>query len=173
MTKHLYRTLQTGLVFLTIAVIGTAFYLQYVIGLQPCPLCLMQRFCALMLAVICLVSVFQQTLERARVGTIFQMLFALFGLFFAARQLWLQHLPVGQAPACIPDFSVLIHYFPWTDVLHALLWGAGDCSEVSWKWLGFSMAAWSALYFFMIILVSGFIFFQQGVSLICVKKKSK
>ena len=71
------------------------------------------------------------------------------------------------------NYTNSIHYFPWKDILHALLWGAGDCAEVTWKWLGLSMAAWSALYFFVVLLVSGFIVFRLGTSFWCVKKKSK
>ena len=173
MTKHLYQTLQKGLLLSTLLVIVSVFYSQYVGGFQPCPLCLMQRFCAFILVVIFLIGVCQSTLVSAKILSCFQMTGAILGLFFAFRQLWLQHLPIGQAPACIPDLSVLIHYFPWTDVMHALFWGAGDCSEVTWKWLGLSMATWSALYFLIILVVGGYIFYQLGQPVIGVKKKLK
>lgn len=173
MTKHLYRTLQKGLLLSTILVIVIAFYSQYVGGFQPCPLCLMQRFCVFILGVIFLIGACQLTLVSARILSGLQMAFAMLGLFVAFRQLWLQHLPIGQAPACIPDFSVLIHYFPWMDVVHALVWGAGDCSEVTWRWLGLSMATWSALYFLIMLVIGGYIFYQLGQPVIGVKKKPK
>ena len=170
MTKPFYRSLQAGLLLLTILVIGWAYYLQYVGGFQPCPLCLTQRFFVFILVVIGMVGVCQQSLERVKIISGSQILAALIGLIFAVRQLWLQHLPVGQAPACIPDFGVLIRYFPWMDVMHALFWGAGDCAEVAWKWLGLSMAGWSALYFLMMLIVSGFVFFRLRQPLMRGKK---
>lgn len=173
MTKHWYRTLQYGLLLLTIMVIATAFYLQYIGGLLPCPLCLMQRLFIFILLLLIIIIVRQSNLERVRIFSAFQMFFAFIGLSFAARQLWLQHLPVGLAPACVPDFSVLIQYFPWKDIVRSLIWGAGDCSEIPWAWLGLSMAAWSALYFIIMFVVSGFIFFQLGSSINRVEKKTK
>lgn len=154
MTKYTYQKVQNCLSLLTFFILGTSFYLQYMRGLQPCPLCLMQRFCLILLLLSCVIGVCSSTLRLSRVITVFQILFSIAGLFFAGRQLWLQSLPVGQAPACIPDFNVLIRYFPWKDILHALLWGAGDCAEVTWKLLGLSIAAWSALYFLFILIVS-------------------
>lgn len=155
MSKRAYRRLQSLLLLATILVLWSAFYFQFVGGLHPCPLCLMQRFCAFMFAMFCLMGLCLSTRGRGRVVAIFQMLFTAAGLFFAIRQLWLQSLPAGQAPACLPGLDILIHYFPWQDVFLALFWGTGDCAEVTWTLLGLSMPAWAALYFFMMLLVSG------------------
>ena len=160
MSKRFYRYAQCLLLFVTMVALGTGFYLQYVRGLQPCPLCLMQRFCMFLLLLFCLMGASLTTSKRGKIVAVFQMLVAVAGLFFATRQLWLQSLPVGQAPACIPDFDVLIRYFPWQDILHALVWGAGDCAEVTWKLLGFSLAAWGLLYFLTIAVAGGIVFFM-------------
>lgn len=159
MSKRSYRFVQSLLLLLTIFVLGTGFYLQYGRGLQPCPLCLMQRFCIFLLLLFCLMGACLTTLKRGKPVAIFQVLTALAGVFFASRQLWLQSLPVGQAPACIPDLDVLMRYFPWRDVLHALLWGAGDCAEVTWRLLGLSMAAWGLVYFLLMVITGGVVFF--------------
>jgi disulfide bond formation protein DsbB len=159
MNEKTYRLVQGLLLLLSILVLGAGFYLQYARGLQPCPLCLMQRFCIFLLTLFCLMGACLSMLKRGRMVAILQMLGALGGLFFAGRQLWLQSLPVGQAPACIPDLDVLIRYFPWKDVFHALVWGAGDCAEVTWKLLGLSMAAWGFLYFLMMLVAGAVVFF--------------
>lgn len=145
MTKLMYRRVQYFLVLITVSVLFFSFYAQFVLGLQPCPLCLMQRICIFVLLGIMGLSLV--TLQRARIITLLQVFFACAGLFFALRQLWLQSLPPGAAPACMPGLNILIHYFPWQDVARALLWGSGDCAEVTWNFLGISMAGWSALYF--------------------------
>ena len=159
MSMQVYRRLQFLLLLSAILVLWAAFYFQYVVGLQPCPLCIVQRFCAFAFALFCFVGLCLSVRRRVRALVALQMLFAIAGLFFALRQLWLQSLPAGQVPACLPGLDVLIHYFPWHDVLIALLWGSGDCAEVTWRLLGFSMPAWTALYFLTMFFASGFLFF--------------
>ena len=158
MSKRVYRRLQGLLLLSTILVLWAAFYFQFVHGLQPCPLCLMQRYCALLFGMLSMMGLCLSTRSRGKVVGIFQMLFAAAGLFFALRQVWLKSLPSGEVPACLPGLDVLIHYFPWRNILLALFWGTGECAEVTWRLLGFSMPAWSALYFLTMFFGSGLLF---------------
>ncbi|WED42497.1 disulfide bond formation protein B [Legionella cardiaca] len=162
MNKLTYKRWQIMLVLISLIVLVSSFYFQYVKGLQPCPLCLMQRFCVFLLLIIGLIGLCSNYLKTGKILAILQILGAAGGVFFAVRQLWLQSLPSGQAPACMPELEVLIHYFPWKDVLHALFWGAGDCAEVTWKWLGLTMPAWSALYFLFMFLTGLLIYLRLG-----------
>ncbi|CDZ77919.1 Disulfide oxidoreductase [Legionella massiliensis] len=154
MTKIFYRRWQILLTFLSFFVLGSSYYFQYIKGLQPCPLCLMQRICVFLLFGICFAGAFVRSLRGGQIVACFQFLIAAGGLFFAGRQLWLQSLPAGQAPACMPELDVLIRYFPWRDVLHALFLGSGDCADITWQWLGLPMAGWAALYFLGMLLVA-------------------
>lgn len=164
MNNDLYRLWQFFLFTVTLCVLFASFYFQFVKDLQPCPLCIMQRIC-----VIAALSLFilGAILGRRRgTGTliILQIIIAVAGLYFASRQLWLQSLPPDELPACLPGLDVLIRYFPWQDVLHALIWGAADCGEVHWQWLGLTMPAWCAIYFTSILIaawVSQFILNQS------------
>ena len=165
MSKRHFRLVQGLLSLFTLFIIATAFYLQYGAGLQPCPLCLMQRGCAFLLLFFCLTGMNTATLKRSKLVCLLQMMTALAGLFFAARQLWLQSLPAEQVPACMPGLDILIRYFPWQNVLKALFWGAGDCAEVTWQFLGLSMPAWSAFYFLMMFAGCGFLFYRISQSL--------
>jgi disulfide bond formation protein DsbB len=165
MSKRTYRRLQGLLLLVTLLVLGSAFYLQYMKGLLPCPLCVMQRFFAFLFAMVCIMGLSLSTHRRASIVTLLQMVFSAAGLFFAARQLWLQSLPINELPACLPGLDILMRYFPWQDVAHALLWGTSDCGEVNWQFLGLSMPAWAALYFLAMFLLSGLI-------LLCLKRRS-
>lgn len=147
MSKRTYRRIQGLFLLVTLLILWAAFYLQYILGLQPCPLCMMQRLCAFLFAMLCIMGLCLSTRKRGKAVSLLQMFFLLAGLFFAARQLWLQSLPTAEIPACLPGLDVLIHYFPWHDILFALFWGSGNCAEVTWTLLGFSVAAWSAIYF--------------------------
>lgn len=147
MNRKNYRFIQLSLFILSFFVLLASLYFQFVGQMEPCPLCLMQRYCvgiALLLAVIGWANRFQ---HRVKLIGILQLLVGLSGVYFASRQLWLQSLPPDQMPACLPGLDVLIRYFPLKDVLHALFWGTADCGETSWTWLGFSMPAWSLFYF--------------------------
>ena len=118
----------------------------------------MQRICVFILLGI--MGLTLGTLQKARLVSLLQVLVASAGLFFALRQLWLQSLPPGAAPACMPGLNILIHYFPWQDVARALLWGTGDCAETTWVLLGLSMAGWAALYFAFMVVSGLFLFFR-------------
>lgn len=166
MNIRTYRTLQNLLLMFTILILGLTFYFQYMKGLQPCPLCLMQRFCAFIFAFLCVIALSLSTLKRATFVAIFQMLFTFLGLLFATRQMWLQFFPAEHASVCLPGFDILIRQFPWQDVLHGLFWGAEECSAVTWRWLGFPMSVWAAVYFFVVFLTSVRVFFLLRRSLI-------
>lgn len=147
LNKQRYRHMINLLLLSTILVLGATFYLEHIQGLQPCPLCLMQRFSIFLFGILCLIGLCVPTLKRAKQIVMAQMVVILMGLFFAGRQLWLQSLPLDETPMCMPGLEALVHYFSWDQVLKALLWGTGECSEVTWRWLGLSMPGWSACYF--------------------------
>lgn len=161
MSKFVYKRWQVLLTFLSLFVLASSLYFQYVKELQPCPLCLMQRLCVLLLFIFCFIGVYVRSLSGRKAVVCLQFFIAAGGLFFASRQLWLQSFPVGQIPSCMPSFDVLIRYFPWQDVLRTLLWGTGECADSSWQWLGLSMPVWSALYFLFILLAAIPVFWSK------------
>ncbi len=169
MSKRVYRNIISLLLLVTLLVLATGFYFEYGKGLQPCPLCLMQRLCTFLFGMFCLIGLCQATLKRARRLAVWQMFLAGSGLYFATRQLWLQSLPVDKAPACMPSLDMLIHYFSKAQVLTALFWGTGDCAEVTWRMLGLSMPVWSALYFITMMCVSAAVFLGIGRRLVEIK----
>lgn len=123
--------------------LGYAYYLQYVQGLDPCPLCLVQRgFYYAVMAAFALGA-----LHPHRVYPAFAALFALGGLAAAGRQVWLQHLPPDKVPACGPDLFFMLENFPLSRTLSTLVKGTGECAAVDWTFLGLSIAEWSALWF--------------------------
>ncbi|CZI73372.1 TPA: disulfide bond formation protein B [Legionella pneumophila subsp. pneumophila] len=158
MKKLTYRKIQSFQAIITVLVIFASFYLEYAVGLQPCPLCLMQRVCVFIL--LGLMGLSLGTVKKAHIVSLMQFLVACAGLYFSLRQLWLQSLPSDQAPACMPGLDVLIQYFPWQTVAKALFWGAGDCAEVTWIMFGISMPGWAAMYFLFMAIMGLFLFFR-------------
>lgn len=129
-----------------IALLGS-YYFEYVKLLHPCPLCLMQRYCVMLLILTTVFRIWQKKTELSSKSIILFWLFTAGGIYFSTRQLWLQSLPADQVPSCLPDLSILIHYFPLQSVLSALFLGAADCAQSVWSWFGITLAGWSLSYF--------------------------
>ena len=73
------------------------------------------------------------------------------GAAIAARHVWLQHLPPEQVPACGPGLAYMIEAMPsWLAVVKKVLAGSGECAEVNWTFLGFSMPEWTLLCFVLL-----------------------
>jgi disulfide bond formation protein DsbB len=130
------------------------YYLQYMEGLEPCPLCLVQRgFFYAVMAVLAVAAVHAPTgLGRAIYGG-GAFLLSVGGAAAAARQVWLQHLPPDKVPACGPDLFFMLENFPLSRTLQTLIAGTGECAVVDWTFLGLSIAEWSLACF---VVLSGF-----------------
>jgi disulfide bond formation protein DsbB len=143
------------LVFVACAgLIGFGLYLQHVEHLEPCPLCILQRYAFFAVGMIALISALH---NPGRLGTrVYATLvsvFALTGAGIAARQSWLQHFPPVIAD-CGPDLEYMLDSFPLTKALPMIFKGSGDCSEVVWRFFGFSIPEW-ALVFFVFFALAG------------------
>jgi disulfide bond formation protein DsbB len=128
--------------------LGFGYFLQHVQGLEPCPLCLVQRGFFYAVGVICLAAVIH---GPARVGMalygVLAALLALGGAATASRQVWLQHLPADKVPQCGPDLFFMLENLPLSRALEKLVQGSGECAAVDWKFLGLSIAGWSLVWF--------------------------
>jgi protein dithiol:quinone oxidoreductase len=124
------------------------YYLQYVRGLDPCPLCLVQRgFFYAVMAVFIVAAIHAPARRGQAAYGALGALFAAGGLAAAGRQVWLQHLPADKVPQCGPDLYFMLENFPLSRVLKTLLSGTGECAVVDWTFLGLSIAEWSGLWF--------------------------
>ncbi|WP_237059606.1 disulfide bond formation protein B [Microbulbifer sediminum] len=151
------------LVFLAVIfLLGAAFYLEYVRGLEPCPLCITQRVMLLGVGLVSLLAFLHnpQFIGRRIYGLLVS-LWALGGLYFSARQLWLQSLPSDQVPACGPGITYMIDAFPFLDVVKVLLTGDGNCAEVQWTMLGLSIPAWAAVGFVGLVIFGAWQAFRR------------
>lgn len=152
--KEIDKMAQGWLLLLSVAVCLASYYFEYVKGLQPCPLCMMQRLCTVLIGLVSLLDVVFSLYRRTKLLWFIQLLWAVLGIYFSSRQLWLQSLPADQAGVCLPGLDMLVRYFTWHDIMKALLLGSGECGQITVTWLGLSMAAWSFGYFMMVLLLT-------------------
>ena len=128
--------------------LGYGYYLQYVQGLEPCPLCMVQRlFFYLLIATFVVAALHAPGRVGAWIYTAFVVLFAAGGAATAGRQVWLQHLPADKVPQCGPDLFFMLENMPLSRTLQKLVQGSGECAKVDWTFLGLSIAEWSLLWF--------------------------
>jgi len=123
-------------------------YAQFYLNLEPCPLCIFQRLALLALGVVFLAALIQHPSGWG--STVYATLIGLIagaGVGFAARHVWLQHLPPEETPRCGPGLDYLLETLPLHETLREVLTGAGECARVDWTWLGFSLPEWSLLLF--------------------------
>ena len=136
-----------------VAMLAFGLYLQHVVGLEPCPMCIVQRYALVLVAVtagIC--SAFKQ--RGVHVGaSLLILLFSGFGAFVAARQSWLQWNP-PEIASCGRDFYGMIEHFPLQRVIPMIFRGSGDCTKIDWTFLGGSIANWSFLCFCLIAAIA-------------------
>jgi disulfide bond formation protein DsbB len=133
------------------ALLGFAYYLQYVRGLQPCPLCMVQRgFFYLVFATFALGAVHAPRRLGTWIYAALIVFFAAGGAATASRQVWLQHLPSDKVPACGPDLFFMLENFPLARTMEKLFYGSGECAAVDWKFLGLSIAGWSLVWFVLL-----------------------
>ena len=139
-----------GLVCLALLVFGL--YLQHVVGLEPCPMCIVQRYVLLLVAIVAGISATTNKKVFLITGAGFLAVLSGLGAFVAARQSWLQWYPPQEA-SCGRDLYGMIETFPLKRAIPMIFKGSGDCTKVDWTFLGGSIANWSFVCFVVVGLV--------------------
>jgi disulfide bond formation protein DsbB len=120
-----------------------AYYAQFVMHLEPCPLCIFQRIGVLAIGIAFVLAAAQDpAVWGRRVYAALIALAALATIGVAARHLYVQSAPPGSIPSCGASLDFMLKVFPLTDVLVKVLTGSGECAKVTWRFLGLAMPAW-------------------------------
>ncbi len=120
-----------------------AYYAQYVMHLEPCPLCIFQRIGVFILGVMFLIAALHDPVafgRRAYAALVAVAALATIGV--AARHLYIQSLPPDAVPACGASLDFMVKIFSLSEVLVKVLKGDGECAKVTWEFLGLAMPAW-------------------------------
>ena len=138
-----------------LGLLGFGLYLEHGTGLEPCPLCIFQRIAYIAVMLIALLAAIHHPADWGRhVYAALTVMTSGIGAGIAGRQTWLQHLPADQVPECGPGLEYMLEVFPLAQALELVLKGSGECAEVQWTFLGFSIAEWSLVCFSLIILAT-------------------
>lgn len=129
-----------------VAMLAFGLYLQHVVGLNPCPMCIVQRYALILVAVSAALGALSARRWVQLPMAALAALMAGFGAFVAARQSWLQWYP-PEVVSCGRDFYGMIETFPLKRAIPMIFKGSGDCTKIDWTFLGGSIANWSFIWF--------------------------
>jgi disulfide bond formation protein DsbB len=120
-----------------------AYYTQFALHLEPCPLCIFQRVGVFAIGLLFLIAAMHDPVGWGR--RLYASLFALTSLAtagVAVRHLYIQSLPEGSVPACGASLDFMLKVFSLSDVVVKVLTGSGECAKVTWSFLGLAMPGW-------------------------------
>ncbi|MDH3620389.1 MAG: disulfide bond formation protein B [Gammaproteobacteria bacterium] len=122
---------------------GFALYAQYVLILDPCPLCVFQRIATIALGAVFLIAFLHNAGNiGSKIYGAFVALTAGFGVGVASWHVRLQNMPKDDVPSCGPGFEYIMDNFALFDALSLIFKGSGECADVVWRLLGLSMPSW-------------------------------
>tara|TARA_R110001599_G_scaffold351822_1_gene584724 strand:- start:55349 stop:55849 length:501 start_codon:yes stop_codon:yes gene_type:complete len=140
------QTLSPRRVFLGLAITAllamlfARVYLEEILGLAPCPLCMSQRVFVVMWGGIALLAALHNPPRWGqKVYASLCALAAIGGGAIAVRHVWLQHLPPEEVPACGPSLEYMLETLPFSETLNLVLMGNGNCAEIMWTFLGLTI----------------------------------
>ncbi|MCB1844623.1 MAG: disulfide bond formation protein B [Halioglobus sp.] len=151
-----HRQVFLGLMLLALlSMLFARVYLQAMLGLEACPLCMTQRLFVVLWGAFALLAVLHNPGGWGlRVYAALCAGAAFVGSLVAARHVWLQHLPEDQVPACGPPLDYLLENFPLRDAINTMLMGDGNCAETVWTFMGLSIPEQTLLIFCVAIAVA-------------------
>ena len=142
--------------FVCYQLLVTAYYFQYVEGMEPCPLCIFQRIGVLFVGIWFLL----RGVHKPLAGSSWNLFYSILGLISAilggivsARHLYIQGLPAGEIPACGPALDFLVDMLPVSEVISTVLAGDGECAKSDWILFGISMPGWVLIFFVAVSLL--------------------
>lgn len=148
------RAVFGAIVVACVGLLAFASYLQHVQGLEPCPMCILQRYAFFAVAIVALAgAIHGPGLTGTRVYSALITLFALVGAGTAARHSYLQEFP-DPYTSCGVELEYLVNNFPLAQALPKIFAGGGECAQVKWRFLGLTIPEWALVWFVLAIGVS-------------------
>lgn len=146
------RRVLAAISLVSVGMLVFGLYLQHYLDLNPCPMCIVQRYALIFVAVFAGLASATGKKSLWITGTLLTLVSAVLGAYTAANQSWLQWFP-PEVATCGRDLYGMIETFPLKRAIPMIFRGGGDCSVVDWTFLGGSIANWSFICFTLISLV--------------------
>ncbi|GAB3429674.1 disulfide bond formation protein B [Massilia solisilvae] len=124
------------------ALVGAALYLQHAQNMMPCPLCVIQRYLYLTIALCCLLGA---AMGQPKVGAGLGLLGALGGLGVVGKHLYVLAHPGFSCG--IDPMETMLNKIPTATAMPWMFHADGLCEDARDTLFGLSIPAWSAVWF--------------------------
>jgi disulfide bond formation protein DsbB len=151
------RLLYLGVAVVCAALIGFGIFLQEFDHLEPCPLCILQRYAFVVVGAAALLAAMLPRV-LGRIAAALGILIAICGAGVGAWHVWLQLHPPAVS-SCGPSLEYLVTNLPLGRALPRIFQGYGDCTAIDWSFLGLTIPAWSLIWLLTLAL---FLALAQG-----------
>lgn len=147
-TRFQRRLLNLAGLGAVVGLMAYALFAQYVLELEACPLCILQRVGFIAAGIVFLAAGLHSPRgASARIYAVLGLIAAIGGGSIAARHVYIQNLPPDAVPACGPGLDYILDAFPLFDAIRMVFTGSGECADINWSFLGLSMPAWALIWF--------------------------
>lgn len=145
-----------------VGLVGASLFVQHVLDVEPCPLCIIQRFTYLALIPVFLGAAVAKPYGKVQRSLLWgATVLTLAGLGVAGYQTDLQLFPPAVTASCSAGLGYMLDTMAVTDVLAQLLHAGGDCADTSFKILGLTLAQASLAIFAVFAAVLGSLLFGR------------
>jgi disulfide bond formation protein DsbB len=148
-----YRPVLLAVALVSMILLAVALYLQHVMNMLPCPLCVLQRYAFAAVAIICLIAAGRRSLGAQRTGTGLAAVAALTGLGIAGYHLWIKANPTISCG--IDPLETSLNTIPTARLLPFLFQADGLCTTEYEPILGLSIPQWSFIWFAIFAIALG------------------
>jgi disulfide bond formation protein DsbB len=163
--RHLtFRNLFILNLLACIFILASSHFIESVLYIIPCQLCILQRIIYYSLAILFLIGIIHHPKNIGRyIYSIASLIITSCGLIIAGRQIWIQHLPIEKVPECAPGLERLLQLHPLLDVIKIIFQGTSECFQIHFTILGLPLSNWSFISFLG--------FFCMMIFILCCQKK--
>jgi disulfide bond formation protein DsbB len=141
------RNLLLAIAAVSLALVGAALYLQHAKDMLPCPLCVIQRYLYLGIAIFSLVGAFS---GKIKAGAGLALLCALGGLGVVGKHLYVLAHPGFSCG--IDPMETVLNKIPTATLLPGLFRADGLCEAAQETVFGLNVPQWSAVWFAVLTL---------------------
>ena len=138
------------------ALIAAALYLQHALEMQPCPLCVIQRYMFLVVGVASLVGAMG---GKVRAWTLVALLGAVGGLYTVGKHLYVIANPGFSCG--IDPMETFLNKIPTAEFLPWLFRADGLCTGAVDQVLGLAIPQWSAVWFVVVTVLLAWVLVRQ------------
>lgn len=134
-----------------LALIGGALYMQIVLGEAPCPLCILQRYALLLIALFAFIGAAMRTQRSVTVFEVLVVLSALGGVAAAGHHVYTQFYPTISCGVDV--LQPIVDDLPLAKIFPLGFQVDGFCSPPYPPVLGLSLAQWALVAFVLTVIL--------------------